>query len=93
MTTDNASLMSDYAGHKRAVEYLSLIGHYLSHSFYRVSAKRAGVLCKPWGLPKHGYERLVTHNGIRYYIARTPDQGKQVWSARYAGVDPLKVSR
>jgi hypothetical protein len=59
---------------------------YIDSGFYRISSdtarKLAGVL------PKYGYEKLVIHADKKYWLARTPVGGKQVWSIREA--DPWR---
>ncbi len=63
-------------------DYLKTIGCYLDNNFYIISAKRAGMLCKPFGVPRHGYERLIEHNGLRFVVARTRHADKLVWTVR-----------
>jgi hypothetical protein len=40
----------------------------------------ARKLCKPHGLPRHGYYRLVRFDGYLCEIHRTIVSGKQVWA-------------
>lgn len=35
-------------------------------------------------LPIGGYEKKVEHNGVAYWLARTPVGGRMVWSVRLA---------
>lgn len=35
-------------------------------------------------LPMAGHEMKVEHNGADYWLARTPDGGRMVWSVRLA---------
>lgn len=54
---------------------------YLDNGFYILSGKKASKLCGG-KLPKHGYEKLIEHEGAHYWIARTRHNGKWVWSIR-----------
>lgn len=54
---------------------------YLDNGFYTISAAGAKKL-SGGRLPKHGHEKLVLHAGKHYWLARTPHQGKMVWSVR-----------
>lgn len=62
------------------VEYLDSIGHYLDNNHWQITARQAGLLCKPYGLPRYGYARIVSVKGWRCEILRTITQGKQVWA-------------
>jgi hypothetical protein len=57
---------------------------YLSYGFYVITAAEAKRL-NGGKLPKCGHEALVESGGFWFWIARTPDNGKQVWSMRHAG--------
>jgi hypothetical protein len=79
--------MNTESPHERATAYLAKIagqGAYLDNGFYRISAKRAGMLCKPYGVPRHGYERCIGHDGMLFWVARSVHQSKVVWTIRYS---------
>jgi hypothetical protein len=54
---------------------------YLDNGFYKVS-RAAALLLAEGNLPRHGYERAVMYGGKLWWLARTPHQGKSVWSIR-----------
>lgn len=56
---------------------------YLDTGYYRIPTAVVKHLCDGV-LPRYGYEKRVTHAGYRFWIARTPHLGKQVWSVRFA---------
>ncbi len=56
---------------------------YLSHGFYIITAVKAREL-NGGKLPKAGHESLIEADGFWFWIARTPSNGKQVWSMRHA---------
>lgn len=60
---------------------------YLDHGFYVLSAIKAGRVAKANNvrLPKHGHESLVQIDGAWFWLARTQDQRRTVWSLRDAG--------
>ncbi len=53
---------------------------YLDHGFWRVSAPFATRACGK--LPKPGYEALGKVGRYLVWVARTPHQGRAVWSVR-----------
>lgn len=79
----NAYQMRDGHFYRIANAYLKTIGEYLDHDFYLITERKAKELCKPAGLPRHGYERIVAVDKILYIVARTPHQNKMRWSIRY----------
>jgi hypothetical protein len=59
---------------------------YLDNGFYVITPSMA----KTFGCPRLGYEKLVTTNAIpttngTAWLARTVNQGQQVWTLRDAG--------
>lgn len=53
---------------------------YLSHGFWHVSKAYASRCVTK--LPRPGYEALGKCHGYLVWIARTPHQGRAVWSVR-----------
>lgn len=58
---------------------------YIDNNFWRISAQTATKLCKPWGLPRHGYERVISFQGCQCMVTRTfvtdnTGTRKQVWA-------------
>lgn len=53
----------------------------IDHGFMEISEADAKKLAGG-KLPAHGRERLVVHEGQHYWLARTDNWGKLVWSVR-----------
>lgn len=56
----------------------------LSHGFHEISEADAKKL-NNGRLPRQGFEALVLHEGKHWWLARTIEGGKVVWSIRDAG--------
>lgn len=54
---------------------------YLSSGYWQIPTKVASRLCEG-KLPRHGYEKLIVYQGKRYWISRTVNDSKSVWSMK-----------
>lgn len=57
--------------------------HHLSNGFFAIDEEDARRL-NNGKLPRPGHEALVAYDSEHWWLARTVDQGKQVWSIRVA---------
>ncbi len=68
----------------------------IDNGFLQISQQDALQLVGARGmLPKHGYETSVEYEGKKYWLARTPLNGKLVWSIRPAKTEwpPTALTR
>lgn len=54
---------------------------FIDHGFILISGRDARIL-GGGRLPRHGYEKLVVHEGHNYWLARTVHNSKIRWSIR-----------
>ncbi len=67
---------------------------YLDHCFWMIPKNVAIRLCTPYGLPRHGYFRVISFQGHYAEIHRTPHMGEMVWSIMMSSrkLEPRKES-
>jgi len=60
-------------------------GTYLDNNFWQITEKTAIKLCEPYGLPRHGYYRVISFQGCKCEVHRTitgalQGERRQVWA-------------